>query len=118
MLYIERHFLRKHSEYFSKSPLEILYVCAADASFSENFYGLKRRRRPFIETERARAAVGGVPVEEKLRDREVWRSLVVLVRKFAASRENFNVLLGRPSVSPCQGSGLLRGPWGWSWHTR
>ncbi|KAI0285103.1 hypothetical protein BGY98DRAFT_930604 [Russula aff. rugulosa BPL654] len=59
MLYVERHYLH--------------------ASFAENFYGLKRRRRPFIETERARAAVGGVPVEEKLRDREMWRSLIVLV---------------------------------------
>jgi len=62
MLYVERHYLRKYN-----------------ASFSENFYGLKRRRKPLIETERARAAVGGLPVEEKLRHREVWRSLVVLV---------------------------------------
>jgi peroxin-12 len=58
---------------------EPLHTCVVDASFSENFYGLKRRRKPIIETERARAAVGGVPVEEKLRGREVWRSLVVLV---------------------------------------
>ena len=65
-----------------------VHVCAVDASFAENFYGLKRRRRPFIETERARAAVGGVPVEEKLRDREVWRSLVVLVRGFGSVLEN------------------------------
>ncbi|KAI0303064.1 hypothetical protein BC826DRAFT_1089488 [Russula brevipes] len=63
LLFVERHYLRKHSE---------CLLC-------RNFYGLKRRRRPFIETERARAAVGRVPVEEKLRDREVWRSLVVLV---------------------------------------
>ncbi|KAI0269321.1 hypothetical protein BC834DRAFT_820621 [Gloeopeniophorella convolvens] len=62
MLYVEQHYLRKHN-----------------ASFAENFYGLKRRRRPFIETERARAAVGGIPAEEKLRRREVWRSLVILV---------------------------------------
>ncbi|KAI0301875.1 hypothetical protein B0F90DRAFT_1667714 [Multifurca ochricompacta] len=68
MLYVERHYLRKHN-----------MRGVADASFAENFYGLKRRRRPFIETERARAAVGGVPAEERLRDREVWRSLVVLV---------------------------------------
>lgn len=88
MLYVERHYLRKHSEYFSKSPLDISHVCAADASFAENFYGLKRRRRPFIETERARAAVGGVPVEEKLRDREVWRSLIVLVRNFGSVERN------------------------------
>ena len=88
MLYVERHYLRKHSEYSSKStPLDILHLCATDASFAENFYGLKRRRRPFIETERARAAVGGVPVEEKLRDREVWRSLIVLVRNFGSVGE-------------------------------
>ncbi|KAI0069147.1 hypothetical protein BV25DRAFT_1818118 [Artomyces pyxidatus] len=62
MLFVERHYLRKHN-----------------ASFAENFYGLKRRRRPIIQTERARAAVGGIPPEENLRDREVWRSLVVLV---------------------------------------
>ena len=61
-----------------------VHLYAVDASFAENFYGLKRRRRPYIETERARAAVGGVPVEEKLRDREVWRSLVVLVRGFGS----------------------------------
>jgi hypothetical protein len=88
MLYVERHYLRKHSKYFSKSPLDIFYVCVADTSFAENFYGLKRRRRPFIETERARAAVGGVPVEEKLRDREVWRSLIVLVRNFGSVERN------------------------------
>jgi hypothetical protein len=88
MLYVERHYLRKHSEHFSKFPLDIVYVCAADSSFAENFYGLKRRRRPFVETERARAAVGGVPVEEKLRDREVWRSLIVLVRNFDIAERN------------------------------
>jgi hypothetical protein len=60
-----------------------------DASFAENFYGLKRRRRPFIETERAQAAVGGVALEEKLGDREVWRSLVILVRNLDAIKENY-----------------------------
>ncbi|KAJ7067971.1 Pex12 amino terminal region-domain-containing protein [Mycena amicta] len=62
MFFIERHYLRKHN-----------------ASFSENFYGLKRRRRPFIETERAQAAVGGIPPGEKLRNQEIWRSLLFLV---------------------------------------
>ncbi|KAJ6567179.1 cyclin-dependent protein kinase inhibitor [Mycena vulgaris] len=62
MLFVERHYLRKHN-----------------ASFSENFYGLKRRRRPFIETERAKAAVGGIPPGEKLRAKEIWRSLLFLV---------------------------------------
>jgi hypothetical protein len=50
-----------------------------DASFSEHFYGLKRRRKPWISTERATAAVGGVPAGEKLRGREIWRSLFFLV---------------------------------------
>ncbi|KAH9482953.1 Peroxisome assembly protein 12 [Psilocybe cubensis] len=62
MLIVERHYLRSHN-----------------ASFAENFYGLKRRRRPFIETERAKAAVGGIPSGEKLRSQEIWRSLLFLV---------------------------------------
>jgi peroxin-12 len=51
----------------------------ADASFSENFYGLKRRRRAIIEPERAKAAIGGVFPEERLRRREIRKSLVFLV---------------------------------------
>ncbi|ESK93715.1 cyclin-dependent protein kinase inhibitor [Moniliophthora roreri MCA 2997] len=62
MLLVERHYLRKHN-----------------ASFSENFYGLKRRRRPFIEPTRTQAAVGGIPPNEKLGEREIWRSLLLLV---------------------------------------
>ncbi|KAJ7047678.1 cyclin-dependent protein kinase inhibitor [Mycena alexandri] len=62
MLFVERHYLRKHN-----------------ASFSESFYGLKRRRRPFIDTERAKAAVGGIPAGETLRAQEIWRSLILLV---------------------------------------
>ncbi|OCH87891.1 hypothetical protein OBBRIDRAFT_780967 [Obba rivulosa] len=62
MLFVERHYLRRHS-----------------ASFAENFYGLKRRRRPVFETERAKAAVpGGLP-EERLRGQEIWKSLLFLV---------------------------------------
>ncbi|TFK43262.1 Pex12 amino terminal region-domain-containing protein [Crucibulum laeve] len=62
MLLVERHYLRKHN-----------------ASFSENFYGLKRRRRPYIETDRAKEAVGGIPLGEALRGQEIWRSLLFLV---------------------------------------
>ncbi|KAJ3922734.1 cyclin-dependent protein kinase inhibitor [Lentinula edodes] len=62
MVVVERHYLRKHG-----------------ASFSENFYGLKRRRRPYIEPERAKVATGGVPEAEKLRSREIRRSLLFLV---------------------------------------
>ncbi|KAJ3561155.1 hypothetical protein NP233_g10369 [Leucocoprinus birnbaumii] len=62
MLVVENYYLRKHN-----------------ASFAENFYGLKRRRRPFIETERAKAAVGGIPQGEALGRPEIWRSLAFLV---------------------------------------
>ena len=48
------------------------------ASFSENFYGLKRRRKPLLETERANAVVGPPP-EEKLAPRDISRSLFFLV---------------------------------------
>lgn len=66
-----------------------LLVCAG-ASFAENFYGLKRRRKPLIETERARAAVGGVPVEEQLGQKELRRSLLFLVNYY-----DFLMLSGR-----------------------
>ncbi|KAJ7591395.1 cyclin-dependent protein kinase inhibitor [Mycena floridula] len=62
MTVVERHYLRKHG-----------------ASFSEHFYGLKRRRRPYIPTERVQAAVGGIPGGEALGRREIWRSLLLLV---------------------------------------
>jgi len=62
MLIVERHYLRKHG-----------------ASFAENFYGLKRRRRPYIEPERAKAAAGGLSDAEKLGRREIGRSLLFLV---------------------------------------
>ncbi|KAJ8456398.1 hypothetical protein ONZ51_g12151 [Trametes cubensis] len=62
MFFVERHYLRTQG-----------------ASFAENFYGLKRRRVPLFKTDRARSAAGGVFPEEKLRDREIWRSLLFLV---------------------------------------
>ncbi|KIK99683.1 hypothetical protein PAXRUDRAFT_131479 [Paxillus rubicundulus Ve08.2h10] len=62
MFFVERHYLYKHN-----------------ASFAENFYGLKRRRHAWISTERASAAVGGVPAGERLGSREIWRSLFFLV---------------------------------------
>jgi Pex2 / Pex12 amino terminal region len=67
------------SLYTSEWLLSIWLPCVLDASFSENFYGLKRRRRPWIGTDRAKAAFGGIPAGEKLRSREIWRSLVFLV---------------------------------------
>ncbi|KAF8901627.1 Pex12 amino terminal region-domain-containing protein, partial [Gymnopilus junonius] len=62
MLIVERHYLRKYN-----------------ASFAENFYGLKRRRRPYIEPERAKAAVGGTLEGEALRSQEIQRSLFFLI---------------------------------------
>ena len=79
MFIVERHYLKKHSNY-TNSVLFCHHLNAfSDASFSENFYGLKRRRRPFIESERATAAVGGIPAGEALRSQEIWRSLLFLV---------------------------------------
>ena len=80
MFLVERHYLRTQGmSQIMKSARRTLTPSTTGASFAENFYGLKRRRRPVFETDRAKAAVGGVPSEEKLRDREVWRSLVFLV---------------------------------------
>ncbi|KAG9317170.1 cyclin-dependent protein kinase inhibitor [Chiua virens] len=62
MFFVERHYLRKHN-----------------ASFAENFYGLKRRRHPWISIDRAAAAVRGAPAAEKLRNHEIWQSLFFLV---------------------------------------
>ncbi|KAG8847049.1 ubiquitin-protein ligase peroxin 12 [Tulasnella sp. 330] len=63
MFFVERHYLRKHN-----------------SSFAENFYGLKRRRKPLFETERANAAVGThVTGLDKLRNRELRLSLLFLV---------------------------------------
>lgn len=50
-----------------------------DASFAENFYGMKRRRKPLVEPERAIEAVRGVPSHEKLRERDIRMSLAFLV---------------------------------------
>jgi hypothetical protein len=80
MFFVERHYLRKHSTCQNSSHVRLFHgPSLTDASFSENFYGLKRRRRPYIETERAKAAVGGVQPGEKLRPQEIRQSLLFLV---------------------------------------
>jgi Pex2 / Pex12 amino terminal region len=88
MFFVEKHYLKKYGAYFFYSfALLLCYVCgsllklwvSAGASFAENFYGLKRRKRPLIETERARAAVGGILPQEKLGAREIKWSLLFLV---------------------------------------
>ena len=78
MYFIEKHYLRTHSK-FLISKLSALLRYDLDASFAEHFYGLKRRRRPWIELERAKLAVGGIPDGEKLRKREINQSLLILV---------------------------------------
>ncbi|KAI5124795.1 hypothetical protein M0805_005429 [Coniferiporia weirii] len=62
MLFVERHYLRTHA-----------------ASFAENFYGLKRQRKPLYETERTKLAVGNSVAGAQLRDRDIHRSLFFLV---------------------------------------
>ncbi|KAG8716327.1 ubiquitin-protein ligase peroxin 12 [Ceratobasidium sp. 423] len=62
MLIVERHYLKVHG-----------------ASFAENFYGLKRRRTPAIETVRVNAALNEISPHEKLQPRDINRSLFFLV---------------------------------------
>ena len=94
MLFVERHYLRKHSESSRLASEHCLTVL--DASFAENFYGLKRRRHPWVLTDRASAAVRGVPVAEKLRDKEIWQSLFFLVRSLTFLQFNLLTLLRSP----------------------
>ena len=58
-------------------------ICSlTGASFAENFYGLRRRRRPGVSTDRAKAAATTRPGQasyEALRDRETHLSLLFLV---------------------------------------
>ena len=53
------------------------YLRVWGSSFTENFYGLKRRRRPGLARVRAGAGAGGE--SESLREQDVRRSLLVLV---------------------------------------
>lgn len=82
MFFVERRYLRKHSE--SSSITSEHSPTILDASFAENFYGLKRRRHPWISTDRAAAAVRGAPVAEKLGGKEIWQSLFFLVRSLVS----------------------------------
>lgn len=85
------------------------HVCAG-ASFAENFYGLKRRRKPLIETERANAAVGGVPQEEQLGPKELRRSLLFLVNHydFLTSSGRSLCVSGWHSLPACESQRFLR----------
>lgn len=53
-------------------------------SFAENFYGMKRRRRPGVSSERAQAAADLFSDHQKLRKRELRWSLLFLVRRISS----------------------------------
>ena len=79
MFFVEKHYLNKHSKLHSEA-YDGTQLIFSDASFSENFYGLKRRRRPGVSSERAQEAVDLFTNHEALRRREVNLSLLFLVR--------------------------------------
>lgn len=91
MLFVERHYLRTQS-----------------ASFAENFYGLKRRRTPLFETDRAKAAVGTSASDGKLRDRDIRRSLffLVAVPYLRAKLQDYYESLGSGIDSEVMGSDM------------
>ncbi|KAG8682271.1 ubiquitin-protein ligase peroxin 12 [Ceratobasidium sp. 395] len=62
MLVVERHYLKVYG-----------------ASFAENFYGMKRRRTPTVETVRVNAALDEISPHEKLQTKDIHRSLLFLV---------------------------------------
>lgn len=62
MFFIERHYLKQWS-----------------GSFAENFYGMKRRRRPGVSSERAQAAADLFSDHQALRKRELRWSLFFLI---------------------------------------
>lgn len=80
MLLVEQFYLRKYSTSVPRLEAQLFIQPSLDASFAENFYGLKRRRRPYIETGKTLVAVGGIPKQEHLRDQDIVRSLIFLVR--------------------------------------
>ena len=102
MFFVERHYLRKHSEFSSLVSERSSTIL--DASFAENFYGLKRRRHPWISTDRAAAAVRGTPAAEKLRSREIWQSLFFLVCPPVSCITLRSLYTGRCPISPGQGA--------------
>lgn len=61
-------------------------------SFAENFYGMKRRRRPGVSSERAQAAADLFSDHQKLRKRELRWSLFFLVSVLAACSVGISAL--------------------------
>ncbi|CAD6574171.1 MAG: ubiquitin-protein ligase peroxin 12 [Cyphobasidiales sp. Tagirdzhanova-0007] len=74
-------FSNRHEETYASITflIERHYLSQWNGSFSENFYGMKRRRRPGVSSERAQAAVDIFTDHEKLRKREIRWSLFFLI---------------------------------------
>ncbi|KDN48202.1 hypothetical protein K437DRAFT_255626 [Tilletiaria anomala UBC 951] len=87
MYAVERHYLktwgeRSTTEKTAAFSLLIAVHPSTGSSFAENFYGLRRRRRPGASTDRAKAAATTRPGQasyEALRNREISLSLLFLV---------------------------------------
>jgi peroxin-12 len=88
MFFVERHYLK----HWSARPLNALLIEHSQpalltgttfsfkgSSFAENFYGLKRRRRPGVASEGAPAAVDMFTNHQRLGKREIRLSLFFLV---------------------------------------
>jgi len=74
-------FSNRHEETYAALMfvIERHYLNTWSASFAENFYGMKRRRRPGVSSERAQAAVELFTDHEKLRKREIRWSLFFII---------------------------------------
>lgn len=113
-----RYLLRivnKHEEFYALLMffIERYYIGKHGASFAENFYGLKRRRRPLFSTERADAAVGGSSMakESRLGRREMRLSLLFLVGIpyiRAKARDYWEQLGGGADVGDLEGASRHR----------
>lgn len=101
MLIVEKHYLEKHSEWPHCSQQLDIFSHFLDVSFSENSYGLnyglKRRRRPYIEmdSDRASAAVAGParrPSPTKARHLAIFSTSGTKAAPFASSHStNFQI---------------------------
>lgn len=103
MFVVERHYLNTWSAHYrSRVVAKGLSIAHAGASFAENFYGMKRRRRPGVTSERAQAAVELFTDHEKLRKREIRWSLFFVVRAFAciSTQKLTRYHLDRDSLHP------------------
>ncbi|KZW03868.1 hypothetical protein EXIGLDRAFT_635217 [Exidia glandulosa HHB12029] len=96
-----RYLLRvvnRHEEFYALVMLfvEHHYLRTRGASFAEDFYGLKRRRAPALETIRSDLALGPDPTTSRLRPVDVRWSLffLVAVPYFRAKAQDYYEQLG------------------------